>query len=498
MENNTKSWNLTDIKNSTRPGTSGGPHEMTTGNIVEVVFFCILAVMIVFTNSLMIGAFRVNRRLRTRNNLLLMSLAVADMLVGSISVPLYLLMDISPRHFETFFSRGVFTMFDVICGVSSILNLTAISLERCYALLCPIKHRNIRKRVVLAIILVTWILAVLAGTKISFFAGHNYADLIVIVAIFFVPLAIILGAYGTIFHIARAHARGRGISSFKKDLRIAMTVAVVIGLFVICWTPFLAICFTVSVCSVTTGMSAGCQGFLNLPQVLVRIFKWLQYGNSVCNPIVYGLRNEEFRRAFRKLLLGLCCKEVRITEYDKNAHGRVRQVPGAHLQYETRFENLQQLSVTPSPQPPSGLFHMRRESYCEGIQIENNNPIKLDILTTKSLADGFQALNEDHAIHTLPSDVTSVSNLLTSTSAVASCSAEHCNPAFEHDQTETGIYAIYKAIPPKTGSNNMTGSKIILQKRSTKEPVQNIETSVSCSLHRFKQPRKMRTIETRF
>ena len=284
-----------------------------------------------------------------------------------------------------------------------------------------------------------------------------------------------------------------------QDLRIATTVAMVIGLFVICWTPLFGLKFAFFVCTHKMWRTPGCQGLQGLPAVIIRIPKLLLYLNSACNPIVYSLRNEEFRRAFRKLLLGLCCKKVRITEYDKNAHRRVRQVPNVHLQCEASFENVQQRSVTPSPQPPSRLFHMRRESYCEGIQSESNNPIKLEILTTKSLADDLQTLNEVHAIHTLLSDVTSASSLLTSTSAMAACSAELCDPAFEHDQTETGIYAIDQAaISSEKDSNNMTGSKNSLQKGSTKEPVQNIETSVPCSLHRFKQPRKTRTIETRF
>lgn len=44
------------------------------------------------------------------------------------------------------------------------------------------------------------------------------ADLIIIVAFLFVPLLVILVAYCKIFHIARAHARRRGIRSFKKVL----------------------------------------------------------------------------------------------------------------------------------------------------------------------------------------------------------------------------------------------------------------------------------------
>lgn len=117
--------------------------QLTVESIISNVLFCLLAVMIVFGNSLVIGAFRVNRRLRTTTNLLLMSLALADMLIGSVSMPLWVYISI------TFTYRGpiyrAYFIFDIICGVSSILNLTAISLERCYALLSPIKHRNIRK-----------------------------------------------------------------------------------------------------------------------------------------------------------------------------------------------------------------------------------------------------------------------------------------------------------------------------------------------------------------
>jgi len=72
--------------------------------------------------------------------------------------------------------------------------------------------------VVLTIIFVAWVLATLAGTMSEFLdkKDKKFYGVIVTVNFFFVPLTIILGAYGTIFRIARAHARGRGVSSFKK------------------------------------------------------------------------------------------------------------------------------------------------------------------------------------------------------------------------------------------------------------------------------------------
>ena len=144
MLNNTTFTNATNSTNGTRAGPGPQPPPFPQVDVVAMVFFCILALMIVFGNSLVIGSFRVNRRLRKTSNLLLVSLAIADMLIGMISVPLWVYSSITYNYKGPL--SDFYKIFDVICGVSSILNLTAVSLERCYALLHPIKHRNIRKR----------------------------------------------------------------------------------------------------------------------------------------------------------------------------------------------------------------------------------------------------------------------------------------------------------------------------------------------------------------
>ena len=144
MLNNTTFTNATNSTNGTGAGAGSRPPPSRQVDVVAMVFFCILALMIVFGNSLVIGAFRVNRRLRKTSNLLLVSLAIADMLIGMTSVPLLFYSSITYNYKGPL--SDFYKIFDVICGVSSILNLTAIRLERCYALLHPIKHRNIRKR----------------------------------------------------------------------------------------------------------------------------------------------------------------------------------------------------------------------------------------------------------------------------------------------------------------------------------------------------------------
>lgn len=187
-----------------------------------------------------------------------------------------------------------------------------------------------------------------------------------------------------------------------QDLRIATTVAVVIGLFVICWSPFFTLNFTLYICGTNykMWMTIGCQRFKKLLVEFVDITKWLQYGNSVCNPIIYGLRNEEFRRTFRKILLRLCCKKVRITGYDKNTQEGMCKVRSSPVEWPV-CESVHLRSVTPSSQ-------LVREGYCE-VKTQSN---LRSVLATKSLADTIQTQNEGRANHSFPSPSASSNSIL--------------------------------------------------------------------------------------
>lgn len=211
-------------------------------------------------------------------------------------------------------------------------------------------------------------------------------------------------------------------------------------------------------------MTPGCQRLFKLPQIVLTINKWLQYLNSVCNPIIYGLRNKDFRRAFRKMLLAMCCKKVRISDYSKSAYGRT--VRSAYLQRDSSFENSR--SVIYPPQVPSGMFDMR-ESYRKAIQSGRSKPIKLKF-TKKSLADGLLALNVD-AFHSLPTyDFTSTSQLASSSGGTA-FSAELYNPGFEEDQAQTCIGPIEQATPEQ--DYNVSRSNNSFHKSSPKASMQN-------------------------
>ena len=256
-----------------------------------------------------------------------------------------------------------------------------------------------------------------------------------------------------------------------QDLRIATTVAVVIGLFVICWTPFFGINFAFAVCIATLFKGAGCPGLMTLPTWILSVNKWLQYGNSVCNPVIYGFRNKDFRRAFRKILLGLCCKKVRLSDYSKSAYGRT--VQSAYLRRESSFENSR--SVIFPPNVLLGMFDMR-DSYRKAIQSGRSKPINLKFTPKKSVANGLLSINVD-AFRT-SNKFTFSTSVWNSFSEASVSPAELCNPAFEEDD-QTDIRPIERAIPAWDSDDNISSeSTNSMYKSSSKGSVHSDQAYV--------------------
>ncbi|XP_041958152.1 alpha-2B adrenergic receptor [Alosa sapidissima] len=78
----------------------------------------------------------------------------------------------------------------------------------------------------------------------------------------------------------------------NREKRFTFVLAVVIGVFVVCWFPFF---FSYS-------LQAICPETCNLPEPLFKFFFWIGYCNSCLNPVIYTIFNKDFRRAFKKIL----------------------------------------------------------------------------------------------------------------------------------------------------------------------------------------------------
>lgn len=81
--------NFTNMaRNSGNNSTASAiPPASSVGLIIESLFFVVLSLIILAGNSLVCTAIYKNRKLRTKTNYYIVSLAVADIMVGMFSVP---------------------------------------------------------------------------------------------------------------------------------------------------------------------------------------------------------------------------------------------------------------------------------------------------------------------------------------------------------------------------------------------------------------------------
>ncbi|XP_054885010.1 dopamine receptor D2a isoform X2 [Poeciliopsis prolifica] len=79
--------------------------------------------------------------------------------------------------------------------------------------------------------------------------------------------------------------------SQQKEKKATQMLAIVLGVFIICWLPFF----------ITHILNTHCTK-CKVPAEMYNAFTWLGYVNSAVNPIIYTTFNIEFRKAFIKIL----------------------------------------------------------------------------------------------------------------------------------------------------------------------------------------------------
>ncbi|XP_015244492.1 PREDICTED: alpha-2C adrenergic receptor [Cyprinodon variegatus] len=80
--------------------------------------------------------------------------------------------------------------------------------------------------------------------------------------------------------------------SAAREKRFTFVLAVVMGVFVVCWFPFF---FSYSLYGI-------CRDPCKIPETMFKFFFWIGYCNSSLNPVIYTIFNQDFRRAFQKIL----------------------------------------------------------------------------------------------------------------------------------------------------------------------------------------------------
>ncbi|XP_060040428.1 alpha-2C adrenergic receptor [Erinaceus europaeus] len=370
--------------NASAGGGGGGgppPGPYSAGAVAGLA--AVVGFLIVFTvagNVLVVVAVLTSRALRAPQNLFLVSLAAADILVATLVMPFSLANELMAYWRFGPVWCGVYLALDVLFCTASIAHLCAISLDRYWSVTRAVEYglRRTARRVKAAILAV-WLVsaAISCPPLVSLLRrpdGAAYPQcglnddtwyiLSSCVGSFFAPCLVMALVYARIYRVAkrRAHprapagpdggggggggggergrcvrapepggvsgdadaggrrralrraggararlsarsverflarrrgARGGGRAAQARERRFTFVLAVVMGVFVLCWFPFF---FSYSLYGI-------CGDACRLPGPLFKFFFWIGYVNSSLNPVIYTVFNRDFRRSFQNILL---------------------------------------------------------------------------------------------------------------------------------------------------------------------------------------------------
>ena len=271
----------------------------THPEVTHILAALLGGVLIVFTligNSVVCVSFYMFKELRTVCHYFVISLSAADILVALVAMPFWCALQVTSNQWLFGQDLKVFwDCMDILCGTASIMNLTAVSIDRHAAITDPFSYSTAMTPArALSMITFVWLYAVLVSSlKLASWPSRAGYMLFVACASFFLPLFVMTFMYVRIYIVARQHVqRLRSGHNFATDVKAAKTIAILIGLFVICWGPFFAIvlCFAYDL-------------HLPVPGTVINIIKWMEYTSSCMNPIIYTCLNRSYRRAFRKLCM---------------------------------------------------------------------------------------------------------------------------------------------------------------------------------------------------
>ena len=272
--------------------------------IAWLTVFGIEAVAMVMLNALVIIIYLRERStsLRKRSMYLVTNQAVADMFVSGcvINVCLVLgnLCDFwAINNFST--ASFVFLLaFSYFFPLASLLNLTAISLDRTHATFRPFKHRLVKEKIFGAVIAAVWITAGLFTTSIvlarldEFSTFKFKATFLPYFSFSLFCLLIIFVSYSSIAIkiVCENQPHHHGATNRERKLTKTLFIVTVVSLLLTLPYVILSILSLVSFYPVVTLSS---QAWFRLELSFLFLF----FANSFVNPVLYSFRMPEFKRA---------------------------------------------------------------------------------------------------------------------------------------------------------------------------------------------------------
>ncbi|XP_066533855.1 trace amine-associated receptor 13c-like [Hoplias malabaricus] len=293
--------------------------ERSVSTAVYVLLYVSAAAVVLLTvcgNLLIIISVCHFKQLHTPTNMLILSLAVSDFLVGLLVIPITVIWMIK----SCWNFNAACCIFSILTSyfltTTSIFNVALIAVERYFALSNPFFYtKAVSVKTMCFVVASNWFTVLFYNLALQYFNGHFVIlvmcpgdcffvldegwSLVDLILTFVFPCAVIVILYASVFVIARKHATAiRGLKtqtrskimteSMKSERKAAKVLRILVSVFLACLLP----CFIYTVLGRVIEIELG-----SFQKVLM-----LVYLNSTINPIIYALFYPWFRRCVKLTL----------------------------------------------------------------------------------------------------------------------------------------------------------------------------------------------------
>ncbi|XP_053569059.1 melanocortin receptor 4 [Bombina bombina] len=303
-------WNHSHAKAAGANHTTEKGHY--SGGCYEQLFvlpevFVILCIISLLENILVIAAISKNKNLHSPMYFFICSLAVADMLVSAsngFETVVITLLNNTNTNAQRFIMNIDNILDSVICSslLASVCSLLSIAVDRYFTIFYALQYHTIItvKRAIL-IITCIWTACSISGVLFIIYYDSTVA-IICLISIIFAMLALMASLYVHMFMMARLHIKriavlpGTGSLRQVTNMKGAITLTILLGVFIVCWAPFiLHLIFYIS-----CPQNPYCVCFMSH----FNVYLILIMCNSVIDPLIYALRSQELRKTFQEMM---CC-----------------------------------------------------------------------------------------------------------------------------------------------------------------------------------------------
>ncbi|XP_031549845.1 5-hydroxytryptamine receptor 2A-like [Actinia tenebrosa] len=286
-------------------------------NLKELLTLLPLSILVALTNGLVFVLFIKRKKLRTPANYLLVSLAVADFITGTVNIPLFIAYLSTLDHQILL----IFDPFNKLTAILTAYHILAVTAEKYIAIVKPLRHHSANPKMPFIVLGIVWLISSVVAVIPSFWMtmmrkthrkttvhlqlGH---DVFCFVFVFLLPYIFMVYAQVVMFKaisksksknsLQRAvtsnarQRKARGITNERKCLAIFACMAV---LFAICWLPWFLLTFLATLTAVVKQLLP----IIAKPETmsLLKTFAIVRFSTSIINPILYTFFKRDFMNA---------------------------------------------------------------------------------------------------------------------------------------------------------------------------------------------------------